>query len=143
MYRPLASSVATSSIFVDVESTIRGLTQDYSTAFNTGNYDQVAALHATNGVCMPPNRESAQGPKAIEHLLRWMGETGHSDLRFETLRVEHSGDIAIETGSYTLAIRLENGTSVAERGKFVHGWRRLGAWLLLVNSWNSDLPPIR
>ena len=38
MYRSFASATASASVspFVDVESTIRGLTQDLCTAFNTG-----------------------------------------------------------------------------------------------------------
>ena len=40
-----ASSIPSSGFFLDVESVIRGLTQDYCTAFNTGNYDQVASLY--------------------------------------------------------------------------------------------------
>ena len=50
MYRSFASATASASPspFVDVDSTIRGLTQDLCTAFNTGNYDQWAALFASD-----------------------------------------------------------------------------------------------
>ena len=47
MYRPYSSPIGGSSM--DVESTIRGLSQDFSMNFNTGNYDQVAALFAADG----------------------------------------------------------------------------------------------
>jgi hypothetical protein len=49
----------------------------------------------------------------------------------------------VESGRYTLAVQLENGASIAERGKFLHAWRRLGAWLLMDDSWSSDLPAVR
>ena len=139
MYRPFGTSVPNSVPFVDVESTIRGLTQDYNTAFNTGNYDQVAVLFASDGILMPPNHEAAQGPKAIERVLRELGELGYQDLRLETVRVDHSSDMAIEIGRYTVAVRQANGTTVLDRGKFVHAWRRLGAWLMTADSWSSDL----
>jgi uncharacterized protein (TIGR02246 family) len=141
MYRPSVTSPSPS--FFDVESIIRGLTQDYCTAFNTGNFDQVAALYANNAVYMAPQREIAQGPKAIEARLRSLGEFGYGDLRFETQRVDSSGDMAVEIGRYTLTISMENGSSVIDRGKYVHVWRRLGAWLMQANAWNSDLPAIR
>lgn len=140
MYRPYASGVQAQSLFIDVESTIRGLTQDYSTAFNTGNYEQVAELFAADGLFMPPHREFAQGPQAIGGVLRRYGDAGYQDLRLETTRVDYSGDLAIETGRYTMAVRLENGATAADRGKFVHCWRRLGVWLMVADSWNSDLP---
>jgi uncharacterized protein (TIGR02246 family) len=141
MYRPYASGVQPQSLFIDVESTIRGLTQDYSTAFNTGNYEQVAELFAADGLFMPPHREAAQGPKAIERLLRTCGEVGYQDLRLDTMRVDYSGDMAVETGRYTVAIRQENGTTIADHGKFIHAWRRLGVWLMVAACWSSELPP--
>jgi uncharacterized protein (TIGR02246 family) len=140
MYRPYANATASSSAFPDVESTIRGLSQDLCMAFNTGNYDQGAALFATDGQYMAPNRELSQGSKAVEHAMRQLGESGYQDLRFETVRVVHSGDMVIETGRYTVAVSLANSTTVAERGKYVRAWRRLGAWLIIAECWNSNLP---
>ena len=140
MYRPYGSTAQPSTPVWDVESSIRGLTQDYCTAFNTGNYDQVAAMFAADGTLMPPHREGAQGAKAIERTLRHLSEAGYEDLRLQTVRVDYSGDMALETGRYTVALRRENGTTVADRGKFVHAWRRLGAWLLVADCWNSNLP---
>ena len=141
MYRPFVSSVPSANVFPDVESAIRGLTQDFCTAFNTGNYDHVAALFAADGVFLPAHREAAQGPHAIEGALRYLGESGYQGLRFETIRVDHSEDMAIEIGRYTVTIQMPDGSTFADRGKYVHGWRRLGAWFLVAGSWNSNLPP--
>ena len=139
-YRPSGSSVPHSSPFADIESTIRGLSQDFCTAFNTGNYDQAAALFTPDGLFMPPQREAAQGRQAVERVLRQYGESGYEDLRRETSHVEYSGDLAVEIGRYTMAIRQANGTTVADRGKFLSAWRRLGVWLMVADSWNSNLP---
>jgi len=136
MYRPYTSSLADSRPFQDVESQLRGLTQDFTTSFNTGNYDQAAALFAHDGVLMATLQEAAYGQKAVEHLLRDLGEAGYGDLRLETTRVEHSGDMAMELGRYTVVVRAANGTLVAERGKYVKVWRRLGAWLIVADSWS-------
>jgi len=140
MYRPYGNSAPNSSPLLDVETTIRGLTQDYCTAFNTGNYDQVAALFASDGLYMPPNHEPIQGPKAIEWLLLQYGEKGYQDLRLETTRVDYAGDLAVELGRYTVLVHQPDGTTFADRGKFVHAWKRLGAWLLVADSWSSNLP---
>jgi len=86
MYRPYSSSLADSRPFPDVESQIRNLTQDFVTAFNTGNYDQVAGQFDREGVFMAPHHEPAQGPKAVERLLREFSEAGLEDLRLETTR---------------------------------------------------------
>ena len=140
MYRPSSGSAPSVSSWLDVQSTVRGLTQDFATAFNTGNYDQAAALFTSDGYLMPPHRDAVQGQKAIELMLRRLSDAGYQNLRLETIRVEESGDMAVEIGRYTVAIQQANGTTVAERGKFVQAWRRLGVWLMTANCWNSDLP---
>ena len=136
MYRPYSNAQADHRPFRDVESQLRDLTQDFVTSFNTGNYDQAAALFASDGVLMAPGQEAAYGQKAVEHLLRRLGEAGFGDLRLETTRVEHSGDMAMELGRFTLTVRQADGTLAHERGKYVKVWRRLGAWLIMADSWS-------
>jgi len=125
---------------MDVQSLIRDLAQDFVTSFNTGNYDHVAALFASDGALMAPHYDPAYGPKAVERLLHQLGEAGYEDLRLETVRIEASGDLAMEIGRYTVAIRQPDGTIRADRGKYVKAWRRLGVWLIVADSWSSNLP---
>ena len=140
MYRPYTSPAGNIPPSQDVESTIRGLTQDFCTAFNTGNYDQVAALFAADGTFMAPHYEPVYGPKAIERQLRQFGDLGYQDLRIDTLRVDHSGDMAMEIGRYTVTIRQESGTKSVDRGKYLNVWRRLGAWRMAADCWSTNLP---
>src|SRR6266404_7563859 len=140
MYRPYSSTLADSRPFLDVQSLIHNLAQDFVTSFNTGNYDQAAALFAQDGAFMVPHHDPAYGPKAVERLLRQCGEAGYEDLRLETVRVETSGDLAVEIGRYTVAVRQPDGTILADRGKYVKAWRRLGVWLIVADSWSSNLP---
>jgi ketosteroid isomerase-like protein len=140
MYRPYSSSLADARPLLDVQSLLRNLAQDFVTAFNTGNYDQAAALFAADGVFMAPHYEPAYGAKPVERLLRQLGDAGYEDLRLETVRVESSGDMAMEIGRFTVAIRQPDGTLVADRGKYVKVWRRLGAWLIMADCWSSNLP---
>jgi uncharacterized protein (TIGR02246 family) len=140
MYRPYSSTLADSRPFLDVQSLIRNLSQDFVTSFNTGNYDQVAALFAQDGAFMAPHYDPAYGPKAVERLLRQFGEAGYEDLRLETVRVEASGDLAMELGRYSVAVRQPDGTILADRGKYVKAWRRLGVWLIVADCWSTNLP---
>lgn len=143
MYRPYSSSLADAHPLLDVQSLLRNLAQDFVTAFNTGNYDHAAALFTTDGALMVPHHEPAYGAKAIDRLLRHFGDSGYQDLRLETVRVESSGDMAMEIGRYTVAMRQPDGTIVADRGKYVKLWRRLGTWLIVADSWSSNLPVSR
>ncbi len=143
MYRSYSNSMADSRPFMDVQSLIRNLAQDYVTAFNTGNYDQAAAMFAPDGAFLAPHYDPAYGPKPVERLLRQLGDAGYEDLRLETVRVETSGELAMEIGRYSVAVRQSDGTVRADRGKYVKVWRRLGAWLIVADSWSSNLPPAR
>lgn len=136
MYRPNVGTPTDARPFRDVESQLRDLTQDFAMSFNTANYDQAAALFASDGVLMAPRLETAYGPKVVERSLRQLGDEGYSDLRLETTRVDHSGDMAMELGRFSLVKRQADGTAVPERGKYVKVWRRLGAWLIVADCWS-------
>jgi len=136
MYRQYTNAQTDWRPFRDVESQLRDLTQDFATSFNTGNYDHAARLFANDGVLMAPQYEGAYGQKQVERLLRELGEAGYSDLRMETTRVDHSGDMAMELGRFSLVVRDADGGIIAEHGKYVRVWRRLGAWLLIGDCWN-------
>ena len=136
MYRQYTSPQADLRPFRDVESQLRDQTQDFATLFNTGSYDHAAKQFANDGVLMAPQYEGAYGQKQVEHLLRQLGESGYSDLRMETTRVDASGDMAMELGRFSLILRKGDGTIIPGQGKYVRVWRRLGAWLLMADSWN-------
>jgi uncharacterized protein (TIGR02246 family) len=140
MYRSYSSPLADPRPSMDVQSLIRNLAQDYVTAFNTGNYDQAAALFAPDGAFLAPHHDPAYGPKAVEQLLHKFGDAGYQDLRLETIRVESSADMAMEIGRYTVAIRNSDATIQGDRGKYMKVWRRLGAWLIIADSWSTNLP---
>ena len=136
MYRPY-NVQADLRPFRDVESQLREQTQDFVMAFNTGNYDHAARLFAGDGVLMAPLHEAAYGNKSVEHLLRDMGESGYSELRMETTRIDHSGEMAMELGRFSAILHKADGTVAQERGKYVKVWRRLGAWLIVADCWSG------
>lgn len=136
MYRPY-NAQADLRPFRDVESQLREQTQDFAMAFNTGNYDHAARMFAGDGVLMAPMHEAAYGNKSVERLLRELGESGYSDLRMETTRIDHSGDMAMELGRFSAVLHRVDGTVAQERGKYVKVWRRLGAWLIVADCWSG------
>jgi uncharacterized protein (TIGR02246 family) len=138
MYRPLSNNSNVRPL-LDVETTIRGLTQDFCTSFNTGNYDQAAGLFSSDATFMVSHREPAQGNKAIERTFRQFGDAGYENLRQETTRVDFSGDMAIEIGRYTVSIHSQKQGPVIDRGNFFRAWRRVGSWFIAAESWNSQL----
>src|ERR1700745_1867446 len=100
MYRPVTGTQADFRPLRGVDSQLRDQTQDFATSFNTANYDHAARLFADDGVLMAPQYGGAYGQKHVECLLRAVGESGYSDLRMETTRVDNSGDMAMELGRF-------------------------------------------
>jgi ketosteroid isomerase-like protein len=135
MYQPYPSFRSDVRSPRDVQSQIRETSQDFAMAFNTGNFDQAAGLFAQDGLLIAPRYSTAQGQKNIERLLRQLSDAGYGDLRLETTRVEHSGDMAMEVGCFSLSVRRQDGTTLPERGNYVKVWRRLGAWLIIADCW--------
>jgi uncharacterized protein (TIGR02246 family) len=136
MHQPYSSLGIPARSSQDVDSQIRDTSQDFAMAFNTGNFDQAAALFAKDGVLITPRHETAYGPKQIEFLLRQLGDAGYGNLRLETTRVDHSGDMAMEIGRFTVVLPGEDGTTtLSEHGSYVKVWRRLGAWLIIGDCW--------
>ena len=114
---------------------IRNMTQDLVMAFNTGNCDQAASLFAPDGVLMTPCHEPACGSRPIERRLAEFADAGYHDLRLETRRVEHSGDMAVEIGCYRVEIRNADGAGRTDSGNFLATWRRLGVWRIVAACW--------
>ena len=139
MYRPFVPSADPRPLFLDAESQIRGLTQDFVTSFNTANYDQAGRMFSPDGVFMAPQHDAVYGQRPVERLLRQFGESGYQELRLQTTRIDFSGDTAIETGKYSLVIRIANRSSSSSRGKYLRVWRRLGAWLIVADCWSSSV----
>ncbi|MBZ5683502.1 MAG: nuclear transport factor 2 family protein [Acidobacteriia bacterium] len=142
MYQHHKGSPADFRPLRDVASQLRDQTQDFATSFNTGNYDHAARVFADDGVLMAPHYEGAYGQKHVERLLRQLGEAGYGDIRMETIRVDDSGDMAMELGRFSLMVRRADGAVIPERGKYVRVWRRLGAWLLMADCWNWTSPAV-
>lgn len=135
MHQPYSSLGTPARAPQDADSHIRNTSQDFAMAFNTGNFDQAAALFAKDGVLITPRHETAYGQKQIEVLLRQLGDAGYGNLRLETTRVDHSGDMAMEIGRFTVALPGQDGTTLSEHGSYVKVWRRLGAWLIIGDCW--------
>lgn len=135
MYQPYRSFQTDVRSLRDAESQIRNTSQDFAMAFNTGNFDHAAALFAKDGVLIAPRHETAFGQEQVERLLRQLSDAGYSDLRLQTTRVEHSTEMAMEIGRFTITVRRQDGTNGLECGGYVKVWRRLGAWLIIGDCW--------
>ena len=101
-------------------------------------YDEGASLFI-------PNAPIATGREEIRKAWTQMFAVPGFILSPKTTKVEvaRSGDLAYAQGSYEFSANDPQGAPLSDRGKFVVVWKKQadGAWKVVADIWNSDLPP--
>lgn len=93
-------------------------------ALARGDAAAAASLYADDGRLLTSAAELLAGRGEIEAYWQAGIDFGLSSLDLQTIELRVTGRVAIEIGQYALA--LENGATVAERGKYVALHCRLG-----------------
>jgi ketosteroid isomerase-like protein len=98
------------------------------------------AYYTEDGIMMAPNAEPAQGIEAIAALFAQMPP--FSDLTFETLEIDGTGDMAWVRGRYTVVWMLPGMDPMPDEGSYLEVWKRQadGSWRVAMDAFNSDLP---
>ncbi len=124
------------------EQAIRGQVDRWLQLVKAKDAAGIAALYAEDGAVMPPNAPIGKGRAAIQQTWASMMQTPGFDLTFvpEQIIVSSSGDMALDRGTYRLAV-APNGSSQTDTGKYVVVWRKIGGeWKVAADIFNSDLP---
>ena len=102
-------------------------------AYDARDAQAIADLYTEDGRVIAPGEEPATGRLAIAAF--WAGTLRETkNVRFETLRVEPAGDLALEEGVAHLT--ADDGSESAARYLVV--WKRVGRrWHLHRSIWNS------
>jgi ketosteroid isomerase-like protein len=99
-------------------------------------------MYTEDGAVMPPNAPIGKGRAAIQQTWASMMNTPGFDLTFtpEQIVISESGDLALDRGTYQLAI-APSGKTMNDTGKYVVVWRKVGGeWKAAADIFNSDLP---
>jgi uncharacterized protein (TIGR02246 family) len=124
------------------ELAIRGHVDHWLQLVKAKDAAGIAALYAEDGAVMPPNAPIGKGRTAIQQTWASMMQTPGFDLNIvpEQIIVSSSGDMALDRGTYRLAV-APNGTAQTDTGKYVVVWRKIGSeWKAAADIFNSNLP---
>jgi len=125
------------------KATILATGATWDEEFRASNVDALVALYAEDAMLMPPNAPAAKGKAAIRELLTSMtAESTASALSLEIptdpATAGASGDLGWRSGTYSF--KDSTGQAV-DAGKWLEVWQRIGGkWLIIRDTWNSDLP---
>lgn len=103
-----------------------------------------AALYAPDGMVMLSNMPAWKGKAAIQENAQGAFEAmDFADVKFTTQDVEVSGDIAVETGTYSMTVGPKGQKGTADTGKYITVWKRQadGSWKIYRDISNSDAAP--
>lgn len=114
-------------------------------AYNRGEIEGFIRPYAEEIWVFPPNAEPFQGREASLQFFTRSYAQGARNLKLMTTGLDRSGDMAYETGTYTVDYPTPGGAAGAtsrDYGKYVHVWKRGGdgAWQIHLSTWNSNLP---
>jgi uncharacterized protein (TIGR02246 family) len=124
------------------EQAIRGHVDRWLQLVTAKDAAGIAELYAEDGAVMPPNAPIGKGRAAIQQTWASMMQTPGFSLTFvpEQILVSSSGDMALDRGTYRLAI-APDGAPQTDTGKYVVVWRKIGGeWKVAADIFNSDLP---
>jgi len=135
----------TSTASVDTaadEKAIRGQVDHWLQLVKAKDASAIASLYTEDGAVMPPNGPIGKGHAAIQKTWTSLMAIPGFDLSFapEQIVVSTSGDLALDRGTYKLAV-APKGTAQTDTGKYVVVWRKVGGeWKAAADIFNSDLP---
>jgi ketosteroid isomerase-like protein len=124
------------------EKAIRGQVDRWLLLIKAKDAAAIAELYAEDGAVMPPNAPISKGRAAVQQTWASLMGTPGFGLTFvpEQIIVSSSGDMALDRGTYSLAV-APNGTAQTDTGKYVVVWRKVGSeWKAAADIFNSDLP---
>lgn len=121
---------------------IKNSIDEYARLANAKDFTgAVRGYFTEDGVALPPNGEPVVGNDAIATWLE--NFPPFTDLAFEEVKLEGSGDLAYLHGKYSFMVTPPGATApVRDQGKHVTIFKRQadGSWKASLGIFNSDLP---
>jgi ketosteroid isomerase-like protein len=134
----LLTLIAASSAWADTRSSIEDTNREFAAAFAAGDAAKLASYYSSDAQVFPPQSEIVSGAENIQALWKSMVDSGARTMTLETLNVTTQGNMAVETGKYTLK---DASASEMDHGKYVVVWKKEGGrWKLLRDIWNTSRP---
>jgi len=108
-----------------------------------GDAAAILGHYADNALILGSGAPMLQGKPAVTAFLQGLFDGNTlSDVHGDVMDIMIGGDLAVETGTYAMTITPKNGNSVADRGKYIHVWKKSaeGSWKVVRYVPTSDIP---
>lgn len=125
------------------EAEIRNLVEEWSAAAEARDAEKFASFYADDAVLMMEGAPDVSGIAGIREAIAGMMQDPNFALSFaaDQVVVARSGDLAYETGTYSLTMSDAKKKPATVKGHYVDVWRKAdGAWKVAVDAPVSDPP---
>src|SRR5438105_213053 len=126
------------------EQALRDLDAKWSAAAVAKDVDRTVSYYAESAVVMPPNASAAMTRESIRSAWKEMLTAPGASISWKATKVEvaKSEDLAYVSGTYQATMTDASGKPVNDHGKYVVVFKKQtdGAWKVVADIWNSDLP---
>lgn len=116
--------------------------QEWAQDLSAKKIDAAMTLYSADATFIDPDGSRAHGTQPIRQLFEAAAQTYDSTLTFHPQRVETSGTLAVDSGTYTemLVVRA-TGKQQESDGSYVMVYRREGrTWKILEQVWTATQP---
>lgn len=132
------TDTASISAFIDREA------RRFENAIANGNIAELGEMYAPDAALMEPHFPAIHGRQHIEEF--WLGarQAGMRSVRVNITDVEVVGEIAIELGTYQLAVEPPGQPPVVDDGKYMLLWKLQpsGDWKIYRHMANTNAPAL-
>ena len=124
-----------------VKAAVDSLNEKQKAAFKAKDTVGVAGNYAADAIVFSPNEPAWKGLDAIRKGLAGMAGM-IQDFDFKQEEFETSGDLAVESGTYTMSVKPPKGAAMKDEGKYVTVWKKQadGSWKIIRDILNTNLP---
>ena len=130
----------------DVAAMIDEKNTAFEQAMMAGNVEGLVVDYAPDAVLQPPMMPASSGTESIRALFSDMvaeGTPSTFDIVTDNLTIAESGELAYETGHYTVAGQTPDGVTWEDQGKYLTVWKKGadGQWQITALSWSPNAAP--
>jgi uncharacterized protein (TIGR02246 family) len=126
------------------EAAIRAAVKEWSASAQAKDPEKFSSFYADDATVLLANSPDFHGKAAIREAIGGMMQDPNFALSFanDTVVVSRSGDLAYETGSYTMTMSDPKKKPATEKGHYVVVWQKQadGTWKAVQDAPVSDPP---
>ena len=119
------------------------LREGWTQAFKGQDPVAFGSFYSEDSQLLPPNAPLVNGREAIQGFWKAVKGMGMQDITLTPVKVDVSGYIAYEVGTYSLNIEPPGAPQTVDVGKYMKALERLqgGEWKIAADMFSSDSHP--